>query len=93
MDAHSNELELFRDNVVRFLKAHVEPHYEKWEKDGITPRSLWNQMGEAGLLCVDAPAEYGGMGAPFEFACVVLDEILTSVFAVVRHSTQLLSNV
>jgi len=75
MDAQTNELELFRDNVVRFLKDHVEPHYEKWEKAGITPRRLWNQMGEAGLLCVDAPAEYGGIGAPFEFSCVVLEEV------------------
>jgi acyl-CoA dehydrogenase len=75
MDAQTNELELFRDNVVRFLKEHVEPQYEKWEKDGITPRELWSQFGEAGLLCVDAPAEYGGAGAPFEFACVVLEEV------------------
>jgi acyl-CoA dehydrogenase len=75
MDTQTNELELFRDNVVRFLKEHVEPHYEKWEKEGITPRSLWTQLGEAGLLCVDAPTEYGGIGAPFEFSCVVLEEV------------------
>ena len=71
----SSELELFRDNVRRFLKDNVEPHYEKWEKDGITPRQLWRDLGEAGLLCVDAPAEYGGIGAPFEFSCVVLEEL------------------
>ncbi len=75
MDAQTSELELFRDNVVRFLKDHVEPHYDKWEKEGITPRELWTQLGEAGLLCVDAPAEYGGIGAPFEFSCVVLEEV------------------
>jgi acyl-CoA dehydrogenase len=75
MNHTANELELFRDNVRRFLKDHVEPHYEKWEKDGITPRTLWNRMGEAGLLCVDAPTEYGGIGAPFEFSCVVLEEV------------------
>jgi acyl-CoA dehydrogenase len=71
----ASELELFRDNVKRFLTENVEPHYEKWEKDGITPRQLWRDLGEAGLLCVDAPAEYGGIGAPFEFSCVVLEEL------------------
>jgi acyl-CoA dehydrogenase len=71
----TSELELFRDTVKRFLKDAVEPHYEKWEKDGITPRQLWRDMGDAGLLCVDAPAEYGGIGAPFEFSCVVLEEV------------------
>lgn len=71
----TSELELFRDNVKRFLKENVEPHYEKWEKDGITPRQLWRDLGDAGMLCVDAPSEYGGIGAPFEFSCVVLEEL------------------
>jgi len=70
----SNELELFRDNVRRFFAAEVEPHYEKWEKDGILPKSLYLKMGEAGLLCVDQPEEYGGIGAPFEFSCVIVEE-------------------
>ena len=71
----NSELELFRDTVVRFLKEQVQPHYDAWEKAGIAPRALWNQMGEAGLLCVDAPEEYGGIGAPFEYSCVVLEEV------------------
>jgi alkylation response protein AidB-like acyl-CoA dehydrogenase len=68
------ELELFRDNVVRFLKDNVEPHYEKWEKDGIFPKDLYLKMGENGLLCVDVPEEYGGIGADFAFSMVVLEE-------------------
>jgi acyl-CoA dehydrogenase len=70
-----SELELFRDTVVRFLKDKVQPYYDQWERAGIAPRALWNELGEAGLLCVDAPAEYGGIGAPFEYSCVVLEEI------------------
>jgi acyl-CoA dehydrogenase len=75
MNDTASELSLFRDNVKRFLADNVEPHYEQWEKAGITPRALWRQMGDAGLLCVDAPVEYGGIGAPFEFSCVVLEEL------------------
>ncbi len=74
MTMHTEELELFRDTVVRFLKDHVEPHYEKWEKSGILPKELYLQLGEAGLLCVDLPEEYGGIGAPFAFSCVVVEE-------------------
>lgn len=69
------ELELFRDNVRRFLESEVEPHYAQWERDGKVPREFWRTMGAAGLLCVDAPEEYGGIGAPFAFSCVVLEEI------------------
>lgn len=69
------ELELFRDNVRRFLQEEAQPHYEQWEKDGIIPQDFYRKMGENGLLCVDQPEEYGGIGAPFEFAMVVLDEV------------------
>src|SRR3546814_1299033 len=71
----NEELELFRDTVVRFLADQVEPHYEKWEKVGIFPKELYLQMGEAGLLCVDQLEEYGGIGAPFAFLCVVVEEV------------------
>ncbi|TJY56619.1 acyl-CoA dehydrogenase [Sinimarinibacterium sp. CAU 1509] len=74
MSMHNEELELFRDNVVRFFKDTVEPYYEQWEKDGIYPKDLYLKMGEAGLLCVDMPEEYGGIGAPFAFSCVVVEE-------------------
>jgi acyl-CoA dehydrogenase len=74
MTLTSSDLELFRDNVVRFLKDNIEPNYEQWERDGILPKSLYLKMGEAGLLCVDMPEEYGGIGAPFEFSCVVVEE-------------------
>ncbi|MBL4894897.1 MAG: acyl-CoA dehydrogenase family protein, partial [Emcibacter sp.] len=31
-------------------------------------REVWNKLGEAGLLCVDIPEEYGGFGVDFRFA-------------------------
>jgi acyl-CoA dehydrogenase len=68
------ELDLFRDTARRFFVDNVEPHYEKWEKAGIMPREIWHKMGEAGLLCVDQPEEYGGAGVPFEFSMIVLEE-------------------
>ncbi|MES0872447.1 acyl-CoA dehydrogenase family protein [Sinimarinibacterium thermocellulolyticum] len=64
----------WRATVVRFLKDKVEPHYERWERDGILPRELYLEMGAAGLLCVDQPEEYGGIGAPFQYSCVVVEE-------------------
>ncbi len=74
MDHRNEELDLFRDNVIRFLTEEVEPHYAQWERDGIFPKELYLKMGESGLLCVDLPEEYGGAGAPFEFSMVVLEE-------------------
>jgi acyl-CoA dehydrogenase len=66
---------LFRDSVRKFLETEVEPHYDEWEREEIWPREVWQKLGNNGLLCVDMPEEYGGYGAPFEFSCVVVEEI------------------
>ena len=68
------EVELFRDNVRKFFEKEVAPFYEQWEKDEITPREIWNKMGENGLLCVDVPEEYGGFGANFRLSSIVVEE-------------------
>ena len=78
--SHNAELELFRDNVKKFLEAEIAPYYESWEKVGIIPRETWNKFGDNGLLCVDTPEEFGGIGAPFEFSCVVLEEVSKAGF-------------
>jgi len=69
-----NEIDLFRDNVRKFLEKEVAPHYDQWEKDEKLPRELWHRMGENGLLCVDVPEEYGGFGADFRLSAVMVEE-------------------
>jgi acyl-CoA dehydrogenase len=70
----SAELELFRENVRRFVAEEVTPNYMQWEKDEIFPRQLWNKLGEQGLLAVDIPEEYGGYGTDFLFSMVIQEE-------------------
>jgi alkylation response protein AidB-like acyl-CoA dehydrogenase len=62
----NEELELFRDMILRCLEQEVAPHYEQWEKDHQVPRELWNKLGEAGMLCVDLPEKFGAAEASFE---------------------------
>lgn len=71
----TEELDLFREMVLRALEREVAPHYEQWEREGITPRALWNTLGEAGLLCVDAPEDRGGCGVPFEYSVMLVTEM------------------
>jgi alkylation response protein AidB-like acyl-CoA dehydrogenase len=67
----SEELDLFSENVKRFVATEIVPHYEQWEKDEIFPRELWKKLGEQGLLGVDIPEEYGGFGTDFMFSMVI----------------------
>lgn len=74
MLAYDADLELFRDNFKRFMNEHIAPHYDQWEREGIMPRSVWNQLGENGFLCVDVPEEYGGYGVPTHYSLMLVEE-------------------
>lgn len=71
----NDDLELFRAMVLRFLEQEVAPYYEQWEADHIVPRKLWNTMGEAGLLCVDLPEEYGAAASSLDVQLMVMEEM------------------
>jgi len=67
--------ELFRASVRKFVEQDLVPHHEKWEEACKVDREAWLKAGEAGLLCCDAPEEYGGSGADFLYNAVVIEEL------------------
>ncbi|MGU7770233.1 acyl-CoA dehydrogenase family protein [Burkholderia sp. MR1-5-21] len=69
-DDHS----MFRDQVERFIDKEILPYYARWERDGITPRSLWRKAGDSGLLNCALPAPYGRDG-DFGHAAVVIEAL------------------
>jgi alkylation response protein AidB-like acyl-CoA dehydrogenase len=74
----SEEHEIFRQTVRRFVEREIVPFHAKWEEDGIVPRDLWLKAGAAGLLCCTVPEEYGGMGLDYLFDVVVFEELWRS---------------
>ncbi len=72
---HDQDYILFQDMTVKFLEAEVVPDYLAWEEAGIMPRSVWNTMGENGLLGVDVPEAYGGAEAPLEICQMIISEM------------------
>ena len=65
----------FQQMVRRFMEKEVAPHTEEWEAAGQVSRELWLAAGEAGLLCMAAPEEYGGTGVEdFRFNAIVNEE-------------------
>ncbi|MFT6052676.1 MAG: acyl-CoA dehydrogenase [Halioglobus sp.] len=69
------ELTLFRDMACRAFEQEIAPHFEEWEAQHLVPRSLWNTLGEAGLLCPDMPEEYGGAGTSPEVTLALIEEL------------------
>lgn len=74
-DLFTEEHEMFRDTVRKFIDREIRPHHHQWEKDGIVPREVWLKAGAAGLLCCTVPEEYGGLGLDYLFDVIVFEEI------------------
>ncbi|GAA3572655.1 acyl-CoA dehydrogenase family protein [Marinobacter xestospongiae] len=87
------EMNLFRDMVVKVLEGEVAPHYERWDKEGIVPRELWNQLGEAGMLCVDVAEADGGCGVPFEYSVMVGAEMSRMGFGALATNVMVHSDI
>ncbi len=65
----------FRSSFRSFVEREVVPHAEQWERDGIVPRSLFEQAGAAGFLGMAVPEAYGGGGVDdFRFNLVIGEE-------------------
>jgi len=71
----TEELDIFRDAVVKFLERECVPKNEQWLKDGKVDLATWRKAGEAGLLLASTPAEYGGAGGDFTHEAIIIDEL------------------
>jgi len=67
--------EELRATVRSFVALEVNPYVDEWEHEGIFPaRQLFKKMGDAGLLGLTKPVEYGGLGLPFSYSLVMAEE-------------------
>lgn len=74
-DIFTEEHEMFRDQVKRFVEAEIVPKIESWNRNGISDRESWRKLGAAGFLGANAPAEYGGGGVDFLYDAIVIEEM------------------
>jgi alkylation response protein AidB-like acyl-CoA dehydrogenase len=73
--ANAEELSMFKDMVLRCLEQEVLPHYEKWEKAHFTPKSIWKTLGDAGMLLVDMPSQFGAAETHFDVCQMIQEEM------------------
>jgi alkylation response protein AidB-like acyl-CoA dehydrogenase len=76
---YTEEHEIFRNSVRRFIEQEIAPHHERWEEEGVVDRELWLKAGQNGLLLTAAPIEYGGGGSDFLSVIVMLEELTKGV--------------
>jgi cyclohexanecarboxyl-CoA dehydrogenase len=59
----------------RFARERLLPEYQKREETGILDRDLIREMGRLGLLGVDLPEEFGGLGADAVTTGLIAEEL------------------
>ena len=68
-----NEL---RRTAARFVETEINPFVDQWEEDEIFPaHELFKKMGEAGLLGITKPVEFGGSGLDYSYSMVMTEEL------------------
>lgn len=59
---YTAEHEDFRGVAKEYVARSLTPFYEEWERDHLSDRAAWTAAGDAGLLGLAVPEEYGGLG-------------------------------
>ncbi len=71
----NEELNAWRETVVRFVEEEVAPADAKAREQGHLDPSFWRRAGELGMLCTDIPERYGGAGGDFRHEAVIHEEL------------------
>ena len=70
------EHEQLRATLKKFIDTEINPNVEKWEEAEIFPaHEVFKGLGDLGLLGVNKPVEYGGMGLDWSYSAVVAETL------------------
>jgi alkylation response protein AidB-like acyl-CoA dehydrogenase len=76
---YDDDHEQFRAAFRSWLNNEVVPNHEQWERDEITPRSIWLEAGKHGFLGYAVDEQYGGGGTDdYRFGAIMSEEIATA---------------
>jgi cyclohexanecarboxyl-CoA dehydrogenase len=71
----TDDQKALQETARRFARERLLPDYQKREKLGVLDRDLISEMGRLGLLGVDLPEEYGGMGVDAVTTGLIAEEL------------------
>jgi len=72
------EHDALRATIRAFVERELQPHAEEWETAGNFPDWVFERMGDAGLLGLSYPEEYGGSGGDYISTLVLKEEMARS---------------
>ncbi|HBA34793.1 MAG TPA: cyclohexanecarboxyl-CoA dehydrogenase [Gammaproteobacteria bacterium] len=76
----TDEQKAFKETAERFAKEQLAPGYQERDVEGQIDRSLTRAMGDLGLIGVDIPEEFGGLGQTCVTSGLITETIAYSDF-------------
>ena len=71
----SDELKMIQDTVTQFAQNEIAPRAEEIDHIGHIPPTLWQKMGELGLLGLTAESDYGGSAMGYLAHVIVMEAL------------------
>ncbi|MBV1879193.1 MAG: isovaleryl-CoA dehydrogenase [Pseudomonadales bacterium] len=70
-----DSINMLREQVNKFAADEIAPQAAEIDKSNNFPQSLWQKMGDLGLLGITVDEEYGGVGLGYLAHVLVMEEI------------------
>ncbi|KAG9470162.1 hypothetical protein GDO78_018727, partial [Eleutherodactylus coqui] len=73
---YTPEHNAIRDSLRKIIEIEINPFVDQWEKEEQFPaHHVFKILGQAGMLGVNKPIEYGGMGLDFSYSIAIAEEL------------------
>ncbi|MBI1359151.1 MAG: acyl-CoA dehydrogenase [Alphaproteobacteria bacterium] len=70
------DLRMFEDSVGKFFEQTAPPEVvDKWRENHVVDREMWTKAGEAGLLGLSTPEQYGGAGGDYRHEVILMEQL------------------
>ncbi len=74
MDIYTEEHRAIGETMRKIVEKDINPYVDQWEKDRIFPaHEVFKKLGDAGLLGIQKPEKYGGMGLDYTYQVAAVE--------------------
>ena len=64
------------ESAAKLIKTDINPYCDQWEEEGIFPaREVFKKLGDLGLLGINKPVEFGGMGLDYSYQMAFTEQL------------------
>jgi citronellyl-CoA dehydrogenase len=72
----TEEHNLFRDTVRKYVSRELRPHQKEWETSRKVPREVFSQLAKQGFFGITFPEKVGGLNCDYWYKVIFAEEML-----------------